>query len=219
MGIPRIIRKIVPKSIMYIYDRYMQHRNMHSQLTEEEWIQAGKPVPAPPVVKRAMMLKYKELYQATRFIETGTFMGDTTAFMIGKFEYIDSCELDEKLADRAKNIFKSYNNVTIWQGDSGQRIKDILNTIPKESICFFWLDGHYSGGITAKTDVNTPILAEIESIYNHNNHHVIFIDDARMFQNNIQDYPSVEALKIFILNLCSYAKIEIEDDIIRITPN
>ena len=218
MGVPKIIRKIVPSFLMYQYDRYIQHRTMHSTLTLEQWLAQGRPIPAPPVVKRAAMVTYKERYGATWFVETGTFMGDTTNAMKDVFERVDSCELDQKLAERATQLFKPYANVRIWQGNSGQKIKDILATIPPQTICLFWLDGHFSGGVTAKADKNTPISEEIDAIYAHGKHHVIFVDDARMFLNKIEDYPPLDDLTAQVKHHLPEAVIAVEDDIIRITP-
>ena len=46
----------------------------------------------------------------------------------------------------------------------------------------FWLDGHYSGGETAKGDADSPLREELEAIGRHPiKTHVIPIDDVRSF--------------------------------------
>ena len=83
----------------------------------------------------------------------------------------------------------------------------------------FWLDGHYSDGITAKGDLNTPILKELEAILSHNiKDHIILIDDARCFVGK-DDYPTIEQLKNFVYKRNNNLKFEIEYDIIRIYAN
>ncbi|NJN33911.1 MAG: hypothetical protein HC817_06335 [Saprospiraceae bacterium] len=219
MGLPRIVKKILPQNWVYAYEQREQHKKMHNTMSVEDWIKAGKPLPAPVVVKRSAMIEYAKRFNATHFIETGTFMGDTTMALKGYFDKLDTIELDEKLAKRAKEVFKSYNHITTWQGDSGVKLKEILDKLPKNIVCFFWLDGHFSGGITAKADLNTPISAELNTIFEHNKHHVIFIDDARLFFSGEADYPSYEELVKQITMYDNSVMIESIDDIIRITPS
>ncbi len=218
MGLPKIVKRILPENWVYAYEMRNQHKKMHNSMTVEDWEKAGKPFPAPAIVKRAAMIEYANKFNATHFIETGTFMGDTTMAVKDNFEKIDTIELDEKLALRAKEVFKPYAHINTWQGDSGVKLGEILNTIPKNTICFFWLDGHFSGGITAKADLNTPISAELNTIFNHSKKHVIFIDDARLFFSGEEDYPPFEELVKQIKMYNDSISIEVKDDIIRITP-
>ena len=53
-------------------------------------------------------------------------------------------------------------HVTIFQGDSATVLPKLLATIQEP--CLFWLDGHYSGGITALGKSITPILDELQTI-------------------------------------------------------
>ena len=146
-------------------------------------------------------------------------MGDTSWAMKDIFEKVDTCELDERLAARAAERFKNAPNVKVWQGDSGVKIVEILRGITSETICLFWLDGHFSGGVTAKADLNTPISAEIDHIFKHSKDHVILVDDARLFFSNEADYPSFSEFEKQIRLYNPTAVIEVKDDIIRITPN
>ena len=80
-------------------------------------------------------------------------------------------------------------------GDSGEILPELLNNINEPIL--FWLDGHYSAGNTSKGSLNTPIIKELVTIFQHPiKQHIILIDDARLF-NGADDYPtSVEVSTI-----------------------
>ena len=80
------------------------------------------------------------------------------------------------------------------------------------------MDAHYSGGITAKGKLDTPILEELHQILNHHvAGHVILIDDARFFVGR-GGYPTLEEIRDLVTLLRPRSMFEIRDDIIRITP-
>lgn len=219
MGLPKILKKVMPKNWLYNITLREQHRGMLNEISLDEWKAAGCPGPPPAAVKRAAMKEYAKKYKATHFIETGTFMGDTSWAMKDIFDKVDTCELDKRLAARATERFKNEPNVKVWQGDSGVKIAEILRGIAPTTICQFWLDGHFSGGVTSKADLNTPISAEIDHIFRHSKNHIILVDDARLFFTDEADYPSYSEFEKQIRLYNSSALIEVKDDIIRIVPN
>ena len=81
----------------------------------------------------------------------------------------------------------------------------------------FWLDGHYSGGITALGNKECPVLEELETILKSHIQHVILIDDARLF-NGTNDYPTIDELKFIISKSKFEYNIFIENDAIIILP-
>jgi len=119
------------------------------------------------------------------FIETGTNIGDTINNMLNYFEQLYSIELSHELANYSKNRFKDNSNVTIIEGDSSI----ILNSICNQSKpTFFWLDGHWSGGGTARGKKDCPLLEEISIINNKmKNKCIIAIDDVRLFGKKINE--------------------------------
>jgi hypothetical protein len=150
------------------------------------------------------------------FIETGTFKGDAIKYFLNRFIRIYSIELDYKLARDAQREFEKFSNVEVWQGDSGVVLGKLLANISQR--CFFWLDGHYSHGITARGNSNTPIFKELDAILSHNiRNHIIYIDDARLFIGK-NDYPKLEDLKYYVLRNNAKYRFEIENDVIKILP-
>ena len=219
MGLPKILKKILPENWVYNYEIKIQKISMQNEMSFDDWEKKGKPLPPPSSLKRAMMLESAKRYNATQFVETGTFLGDTSFFMKDYFDKVDTIELDTKLADKAVKRFENIENVKVWQGDSGIVILEILKTINKNSVVFFYLDGHFSGGITAKANLNTPISKELELIFNHSKNHVVFIDDARLFFSDEKDYPPYDELVKQIKMYNPKADISIDLDIIKILSN
>ncbi len=149
---------------------------------------AGSPVP-PDRVKHKLIELAAMTAGARVVVETGTYWGDTTAYFAVRGYQVHSIELSLRLADLAEKRFGRLSNVHIYQGDSGEILSDVIGAID-EPICF-WLDGHYSGGVTAGVSADVPILREIEVVGQHpmRAQHVIVIDDMNSFDGG--EYPTV----------------------------
>lgn len=167
--------------------------------------------------KEQVIKEYARIFGCGIFIETGTYFCEMVLAVQYHFEKIISIELSNVLAERARRIFSQFGHITIIHGDSGDILKDVLADI--DSPCLFWLDGHYSGGCTARGKKDTPIMEELGHISDHSlrsfQDHVILIDDARCF-NGENDYPKLNELKDFILKWHPDWKFKTENDIIRI---
>lgn len=178
------------------------------------WKLQGRPVPAPHAVKQMINRYYAAKFKPRVFVETGTYMGEMIDAVLHDFSKIISIEFDPKLAQRAKNKFSSASHVTILQGDSGELLPGLLAKINEP--CLFWLDAHYSGGVTGQADSETPIIREIKTILDHPcADHVILIDDAREFTGS-KDYPTLEELRRIIRQKRKEWRMEVTADIIRI---
>jgi hypothetical protein len=188
-------------------------KNIYYQITFFLWKLRDKPIPPPHVVKQKILEEYKKKYDIQILIETGTFRGDMIYAHLKTFKKIYSIELDKYLWKEAVKRFKKQEHVKIIQGDSGKILKDLIKEIKERSI--FWLDGHYSGGITAKGDTESPILEELNTILSSKKDHIILIDDAREFTGK-RGYPTIEALKKIIFKEKPGSQIKIQDDVIRI---
>lgn len=178
------------------------------------WKRRGRPIPAPNAVKQQTLREYAQRFETNILVETGTYLGDMIYTTRAKFDRVFSIELNEELFKRAQARFAQYKNVFLLQGDSATVLPFIMREIKEP--CLFWLDAHYSGGITAKAGIDTPIIQELTCIFEHSmaEKHIILIDDARHFIGQ-NDYPKLEELRSFILNKFPRWKFEVKDDIIR----
>jgi hypothetical protein len=187
---------------------------IHRRKVVRRWAAAGRAVPPPHEVKQLVVLEYGKRFRLRTLVETGTYLGTMLDAVLHRFDHIYSIELDEVLFADATRRFAEHPRITIIQGDSGQQLPLLLRDLKSPTL--FWLDGHWSEGITAKGDKETPILAEIEAIVAHScRDHVVLIDDARLFVGK-HDYPSLEELRAVVMRKMPESVFEVRDDIIRI---
>ncbi len=165
-------------------------------------------------VKQVIIEQFQKKYGYNVLIETGTFLGDMVEAQRNNFTKIYSIELQPSLAEKARERFKSVSHVEILQGDSGKLLRTILNELKEPAI--FWLDAHYSGGLTAKGGSECPIYEELDAILEKKEKHVLLIDDAQYF-NGQGDYPKINQLTKYIRDKDPRYKITVEDDVIRFT--
>lgn len=189
----------------------------HRQWKElKQWKKNGEGVPVPHLIKQKVIKDYAQKYDLRVLVETGTFFGDMVAAMKGEFAKIYSIELSEELYANAKRRFQEEKNIELICGDSGKVLGDLVERLDEPAL--FWLDGHYSGGITAKAEVDTPILDEIACILDaRERKHVIVIDDARCFGTD-SAYPSLSQLSDLVSSKRSDMEIAMSNDSIRIVP-
>lgn len=190
-------------------------RRMRVRTARWKWERGGRPIPPPEWVKRAEILRYARHFGTKTFIESGTYLGETVAVMRHHFRRVISIELDESLFLRASSLFRRNDHVKIVHGDSAQLMGSILAEVDEP--CLFWLDAHYSGGVTAHGAEETPVRRELEQILTHPLGHVILIDDAREFGDN-PTYPDMAELRGSVSLHLRQLKFSVRDDIIRIHP-
>ena len=170
----------------------------------------------PHIIKEKVLIEHAQKYNLKILVETGTFYGDMVDALKNNFEKIYTIELDKFLFKTAKKRFEKENHIEVIQGDSGKKIKEVIKKINEPTL--FWLDGHASGGETAKGEKDTPIYEELKVIFESKDFgHVIIIDDARCFGND-PDYPTLQELKEFIFSEKNNVVITTECDSIRIIP-
>jgi hypothetical protein len=152
----------------------------------------------------------------SRFVETGTYVGATLADVEPDFAELYSIELGEDLYVAAAKRFVGHEKVHLLQGDSASVLPSIVNGLAGPAL--FWLDGHYSEGVTARGSVDTPIRAELETIFAGDPcGHVVLVDDARSFTGE-NDYPSINELRELVSRLAPTYEMTVRDDIVRLVP-
>ena len=181
-----------------------------------DWYSDGLPDPPPQAVKWRVIDAQLKRFGIRRFIETGTLFGETLEYVARRGFPCTSVELSQDLYRGAKQKFSNYKNVELIHGDSGEVMPRILAQLREPTL--FWLDGHYSHGITACGEKETPISEELAAILNHHiQRHVILIDDARCFNGN-NDYPALHDLLHDVVEAGKY-RYSVNCDVIQLVPS
>jgi hypothetical protein len=176
--------------------------------TYRVWLSAGRPVPAPEQVKQLLVRQAGEDYGCRVLVETGTFEGDMLLANRHHFARLVSIELSEELWRRASRRLRRASNVTLLHGDSADLLPGVVADLCEPAL--FWLDAHYSKGITAPGSTETPIEAELRTILAAPaGGHVVLIDDAQDFGRG--DYPSIDSIR----KLIAPRELAVVDGIIR----
>jgi hypothetical protein len=192
---------------------FLRDRMFRKQIIRQ-WEKSGKPIPPPRVVKQDIIKKYQESSGYSTLIETGTYLGDMIEAQRKNFKELYSIELSKTLWEKAVRRFSNFNNIKILQGDSSKILKSLIKELDVPVI--FWLDAHYSAGLTAKGNKDCPVYEEIDAIFSRKElDHIILLDDAREFIG-FNDYPTIEELKNYIKTKDERYELIIEDDIIRV---
>ncbi len=161
-----------------------------------EWVESNKILPTPPIIKQEVIKLYAKKYSVETLVETGTYFGNTVEECKDSFQKIITIELDNSLYARAKKRFRNDDRVEVLHGDSAILLSEILRRIDGKVL--FWLDAHYSGGITAFGKKQTPILEELSAIFSSKlKKPIILIDDANDFTGK-EEYPTLNELRNFL---------------------
>lgn len=180
------------------------------------WEQMGRPLPPPQGYKHRVLREYRRTFGTRVLVETGTYLGDTVEAMRHEFGRVISIELSSELHASACRRFAGIRNVELLHGDSGKILGGVVASLDEPAL--FWLDGHYSAGVTARGDEDTPIVAELNGIFASSRaDHVLLIDDARCFGTD-PAYPTLDELTNLVLSHRPSMSVETRNDIIRITP-
>lgn len=165
-----------------------------------------------PEEKRERLMSYSPAY--SNFVETGTYLGETTAAMSKVYKNVYTVELHDAMYNAAITRFAGTPSVRCFHGNSTDRLPEILTLLDGPAL--FWLDAHYSGPATCRSpEYETPIEHELSIIFRHDiKNHLILIDDARYFVGR-NSYPRLGNLRKFVLENSDYG-LTVRDDIIRL---
>lgn len=190
-------------------------RKIKGILSGANWVLSRRTGPPPSAFKRRLIRRVGVQFGLDTVVETGTFLGDTVAAIRPHFERIISIELSGELAGAAMARFATAPDVTILEGDSAKILPLVLPTLDGPAL--FWLDGHWSGGVTARGDVASPIVEELEAVLADRHEHVVLIDDARCFVGS-DGYPTLESLRELVARLRPHASVDVRFDVVSVLP-
>jgi hypothetical protein len=179
------------------------------------WARKGAGGPSPQLLKQYVVREYGRRFHASTLVETGTYLGEMIEATAASFDQLYSIELDRALHARAVVRLGHLRNVSLFLGDSGELLGDVLSRV--DGRCLLWLDGHYSGGVTARGSEESPVRRELEHIGAAGRFgDVILIDDARCFDGR-NGYPTVAETADFLQRRMNLV-VSVAEDIIRATP-
>lgn len=174
------------------YSAYLRVRDWRNYLA---WILDGRCGPAPKLYKQRRVRSLAKERNLRILVETGTYLGEMVSACARSFEQIYSIELSDTLHAMATTLFSKEPHIHLSHGNSADLLPLVLSQLRDPIL--FWLDAHYSQGITSRGPEETPILSELKACFqNMNQNSVILIDDARCF-TGYGGYPHVSDIEAF----------------------
>jgi hypothetical protein len=188
------------------------------------WHISSRPVPPPAIVKHIIISSVALLCSSHILVETGTYTGMTTHSMSTLFERLLTLEASKDLFVLAKRRFARKAHITCIHEKSLAKVhNNILNEMsvlypedPSKARLLFWLDAHYSGGITSMEGGLCPLLQEVLYITEVHPTSALIIDDLRLILSKEAGYPSIDDLTCLLKKTHRLSKVS--DTIIAI-PN
>jgi len=172
-------------------------RTKKGQKNEEfQWIKRGYESPSLQRIKHATLLRIGS--KNATWVETGTFLGETTELLAKESKLVFTIEPEPNLFEKAKLRFIGQPHIQVINGLSENIFPTLLPTL--RGGINFWLDGHYSGGITHQGPTDCPVREELSSIEKNLSLYdkvTVLIDDVRCFNPSIPeyaDYPDINFL-------------------------
>ncbi|MDF2965795.1 MAG: hypothetical protein K0Q51_1183 [Rickettsiaceae bacterium] len=115
---------------------------------------------------------FKNKHNITIAVETGTYIGGTTALLANVFSKVYTIEIVEEHISKAKENLKDFTNIKYHLGSSPDMLQKLLPKLEGKNVLFY-LDAHWQN--------YWPVLDElklISQVYNKNT--VIIIDDIKV---------------------------------------
>ncbi|MFI5003731.1 MAG: hypothetical protein ACHQE6_01835 [Solirubrobacterales bacterium] len=129
-------------------------------------------------VNRRLATDLRDQLGLRRAVETGTFWGVTARSLAALFDSVVTIELSASLHARATTALRDLPQVETVHGHSVVA----LSTIARSDIStLYFLDGHWSGGVTEGVEDECPVIEEIVAIGAGHPDDCLIIDDARLF--------------------------------------
>ena len=151
-----------------------------------KWSTTGKKGAVPRLFVACKLKQIAKAKNLESFIETGTHYGELTSYVLNDFKEIQTIELTEELYSFCRNRFENDPHVTCIRGDSADHLKDALNGASFNGLVY--LDAYYSGGVTGRGEVETPLKNEIDVILKSKFKGVVVVNNLRCMTGS-NDYP------------------------------
>jgi|TARA_R100000664_G_scaffold32401_1_gene47283 hypothetical protein len=137
---------------------------------------------------------YIDSFGCTQFVETGTGRGEGLGFACSfDFQSLFSIEYMPQLFEECKNKFKGDNRVTLFNDNSLEGLKQVLNKLGP-SPTLFWLDAHFPGAdfhfndydhLKEDESLHMPLVRELQLIHSSRKGYgdVFIIDDLQLYED------------------------------------
>lgn len=161
-------------------------------------------------------------FKIDNFVETGTYYGGTATWASKHFKNVLTIEYSKELYEQAIAKF-NISNIEFIFGDSRTELSKLIKHLDSPSI--FWLDAHWSGGVTYGDTDQCPLVEEINIINSSSFDNFILIDDARLFTSppqpphKIEQWPDVATVIQALKSKQSDKYIVIIEDVIIAVPS
>lgn len=169
-----------------------------------------------------LIYELKAAFGISRFVETGTFLGDTAYWASKLFEKVITIERSDSIYKQTRQKYGHINNIEFLYGDTKYKLPEILLNIGTPAI--FWLDAHWCGGQSYGKGDACPLIQEIETINKSPYDNFIFIDDARLFMSPpprphlIDQWPDISMILNALTSVHNGKYIVIIEDVIIAVP-
>ena len=170
-----------------------------------------------------IVLDLARLVDANAFIETGTFQGVTARWAAAHFDRVWTIEKAEPLYRAQADALRSLKGVEPLLGDSRDVLPTLLGRVG-DLPAVFWLDGHWSGGITAGESDECPLLGEL-SLLSARRNDIILIDDARFLLSAPphphvpSQWPTMTEIMAAFSHMSHARYVQVIDDVIFAVPD
>jgi hypothetical protein len=170
-----------------------------------------------------LILELGSQFKVKNFVETGTFLGATAYWASQQFDRVITIEFSQQLYDDAIVKYKNTQNIEFLFGHSKTKLNELVNKLDGASI--FWLDAHWSGGLTYGENDECPLIEEIDIINSSQVDHFILIDDARLFTappqspHKVEHWPNISEVIDALRSKFPDKYIVIIDDVIIAVPS
>ena len=187
------------------YKRILTHRLLGYWF----WKRSNYAPPSPYKIKNSIL--FNNSIKNCPWIETGTYLGETTKFLGKNFPLVITFEPSRLHYLYVSKRFKNKDNIKVINSTSQDGLERVISEIGGN--VNFYLDGHASGDGTFQSSQITPIrdeLAIIERNLSKFSKVFVAIDDVRGFGESDSVYPS----NYFLVSYCqrNQLKWKIEQD-------